>query len=119
MKLDSTIDGLLMKIKGSFFGGGVASGYVHEEPLRAELFSEDQMYQHSIGLAKAHLLSTKRSSDRLLLRLADNEKVLLEVRNLLTESVKENHLITPAGEWLLYNFYLIEEQIRTAKKYCR
>ncbi len=53
----------------------------------------------------------------MLARLADNEKVLLEVRNLLTQSVKESYLITPAGEWLLDNFYLIEEQVRTAKKH--
>jgi len=31
--------------------------------------------------------------------------------------VKENNQVTPAGEWLLDNFYLIEEQIRTAKKH--
>ena len=43
--------------------------------------------------------------------------VLIGVRNLLTEAVKANRRITPAGEWLLDNFYLIEEQIRTAKRH--
>jgi len=56
-------------------------------------------------------------SDRLLKRLADNEGVLLEVRNLLTEAVTAGRRITPAGEWLLDNFYLIEEQIRTARRH--
>ncbi|MDB5282957.1 MAG: glycosyltransferase, partial [Bacteroidota bacterium] len=91
--------------------------YEAEEPLRAELFSSDQMEQHSKSLAKAHQISQKPITDRLLLRLADNEKVLLEVRNLLTDSVKGHFLLSPAGEWLLDNFYLIEEQIRTAKKH--
>ena len=50
-------------------------------------------------------------------RLAENEGVLIGVRNLLTEAVKANRRITPAGEWLLDNFYLIEEQIRTAKRH--
>ena len=36
---------------------------------------------------------------------------------MLTEAVKANRRITPAGEWLLDNFYLIEEQIRTAKRH--
>ena len=45
------------------------------------------------------------------------KSVLHEVRDLLTEAVKENRRITPAGEWLLDNFYLIEEQIRTAKRH--
>ena len=49
--------------------------------------------------------------------MAENEGVLLEVRDLLTEAVKGNRRITPAGEWLLDNFYLIEEQIRTAKRH--
>ena len=33
------------------------------------------------------------------------------------QAVKAKRLITPAGEWLLDNFYLIEEQIRTAKRH--
>ncbi len=32
-------------------------------------------------------------------------------------AVTANRRITPAGEWLLDNFYLIEEQIRTAKRH--
>ena len=39
------------------------------------------------------------------------------MRNLLIETIKGNDQITPAGEWLLDNFYLLEEQIRTAKKH--
>ena len=43
--------------------------------------------------------------------------VLLGVRVLLTEAVKANRRIAPAGEWLLDNFYLIEEQMQTAKRH--
>jgi cyclic beta-1,2-glucan synthetase len=91
--------------------------YVNEEPLRAELFSSDQMDHYSRSLAASHKLSKKRYTDRLLKRLADNERVLSEVRHLMTRSIKENYQITPAGEWLLDNFYLIEEQIHTAKRH--
>ena len=73
------------------------------------------MEQHGKTLAGSHKLSLGRAPDRLLTRLAENEGVLIGVRNLLTEAVKANRRITPAGEWLLDNFYLIEEQIRTAK----
>ena len=31
--------------------------------------------------------------------------------------MKANRQITPAGEWLLDNFYLIEEQIRTGRRH--
>jgi cyclic beta-1,2-glucan synthetase len=120
MKIDgNNFEALLLQMRSFFPGGNANPKYVFEAPLRSELYSADQMAQHSRSLAKSHTLalSKKPMADRLLLRLADNERVLLEVRNLLTESVKENDLITPAGEWLLDNFYLIEEQIRTAKKH--
>ncbi|MEK7742456.1 MAG: cyclic beta 1-2 glucan synthetase, partial [Nitrospirota bacterium] len=88
-----------------------------EPPLRSELFSSDQMEQHGKTLAGLHKLGIGRARDRLLTRLADNEGVLLGVRNLLTEAIKANRRITPAGEWLLDNFYLMEEQIRTARRH--
>ncbi len=86
-------------------------------PLRSELFSSDQMEQHGKTLAGLHKLGLGRARDRLLTRLAENEGVLLGVRNLLTEAIKANRRITPAGEWLLDNFYLIEEQIRAARRH--
>jgi cyclic beta-1,2-glucan synthetase len=120
MKIDSSdLETFLQQMRSYFLGANGDPKYVLEAPLRSELYSVDQMAQHSRALAKSHTLtlSKKRLADRLLLRLADNERVLLEVRNLLTASVQENNLITPAGEWLLDNFYLIEEQVRTAKKH--
>jgi cyclic beta-1,2-glucan synthetase len=75
------------------------------------------MEQHGKTLAGLHTLGLGRARDRLLTRLAENESVLLGVRNLLTEAIKATRRITPAGEWLLDNFYLIEEQIRTARNH--
>jgi cyclic beta-1,2-glucan synthetase len=91
--------------------------YRDAPPLRSELFSTEQMRQHGKALADSHKLSVGRGPDRLLSRLAKNREVLLEVRRLLTTSVKTGRRITLAGEWLLDNFYLIEEQIRTAEKH--
>ena len=88
-----------------------------EPPLRSELLSADQMEQRGEALAATHVLSSARTSDHLLSRLAKNEGVLVEVCELLTSTVKASQRITPGGEWLLDNFYLIEEQIRTAKRH--
>ncbi|PKN34158.1 MAG: cyclic beta 1-2 glucan synthetase [Deltaproteobacteria bacterium HGW-Deltaproteobacteria-19] len=88
-----------------------------EPPLRSELFSTAQMEQHGKTLAAAHALGTGHAPEQLLARLDENEGILHEVRNLLTKAVKGNRRITPAGEWLLDNFYLIEEQIRIAKRH--
>jgi cellobiose phosphorylase len=88
-----------------------------ELPLRSELFSADQMEQHGRILAASHQLTERRGHDHLLARLADNESKLLGVCDLLSEAVAADHRLTPAGEWLLDNLYLIEEQIRTAKRH--
>ena len=103
----------------SRFGRADSFGkYADEEPpLRSELFSADQMEQHGKNLAAAHRLAPGRAPDRLLARLAENERILIDVCDLLTAAVTANRRITPAAEWLLDNFYLIEEQIRTAKRH--
>jgi cyclic beta-1,2-glucan synthetase len=88
----------------------------NEMPLRSELFSSSQMEEHGKTLAELHILGEDHTAERLLTRLAKNEDVLFEVRDLLTKAVKANRRIIPAGEWLLDNFYLIEEQILAAKK---
>jgi len=88
-----------------------------EAPLRSELFSADQMEHHGKTLASTHAVGVKRTRDSLLARLAQNEAVLLEACGLLTEAIKAERPITPAGEWLLDNFYLIEEQVRTARRH--
>ena len=88
-----------------------------ESPLRLELLSAAQMEQNGKILARAHQLAPKPHHDRLLARLDENEHILLDVHSLLTEDVRADLRITPAGEWLLDNFYLIEEQIRTARRH--
>jgi cyclic beta-1,2-glucan synthetase len=98
-------------------GGWLASMPEEDAPLRSELFSADQMELHGKALAASHRLARGRNTDLLLPRLAANEEVLVGVCKLLTVAVTAKQRVTPAGEWLLDNFYLIEEQIRTAKRH--
>lgn len=92
--------------------------YGGAEPLlRSELFSAEQMERHGKTLADSHKLLKEHGPDQLLARLAENEEILVSACSLLTAAVKANRRITPAGEWLLDNFYLIEEQIRTARRH--
>src|SRR5206468_1587169 len=90
---------------------------VEELPLRSELFSADQMERHGRTLAAAHRLTPRRGRDQLLPRLAANESVLIGVCKRLAAALSANHRISPAGEWLLDNFHLIEEEIGTAKRH--
>jgi cyclic beta-1,2-glucan synthetase len=109
---------LLRHLVARLSGSRPAYRYSDEEaPLRAELFSADQMESHGKELAASHELDARPSKNQLLSRLADNERILLHACGLLSATVKSSRRITPAGEWLLDNFYLIEEQIRTAKRH--
>lgn len=90
---------------------------IDEAPLRSELFSSDQMEQHGKILAGLHQLKPGRPQARLLTRLDENETRLFEIHGLLTGDVKEERRITPAADWLLDNYYLIDEQIQTAKRH--
>src|SRR5208283_577343 len=88
-----------------------------EAPFRSELFNAEQMEQYGQTLANSHKLRPAGHAEQLLLRLADNERVLISAHALLAEAITEGRRITPAGEWLLDNFYLVEEQIRTARRH--
>ncbi len=114
----SSILGHLTQFKTRFSTGALSlASSVEEAPLRSELFSADQMEQYGKTLAATHKITTRRTRDPLLARLADNENKLIEVCNLLTESLSVHQRITPAGEWLIDNFHLIEEQVATAKRH--
>jgi cyclic beta-1,2-glucan synthetase len=91
-----------------------------EQPLRDELFSIDQLDRHAKALAASHKVTDRprgRSSDRLLPRLSANEAVLREAYGLVTDAVKRGRRVTPAAEWFLDNYHLIEEQIHTARRH--
>ncbi|MGB7288947.1 MAG: cyclic beta 1-2 glucan synthetase, partial [Candidatus Macondimonas sp.] len=107
----------MQRLKTGLRGRAWPRAAADEPPLRAELFSADQMAQHGLVLAGSHRLATRPAPDQLLERLAANETALVEVCNLLTGAVSQGCQVAPAGEWLLDNFYLIEEQIRTAKRH--
>jgi cyclic beta-1,2-glucan synthetase len=115
----SIINESLQRLKSHLWENDLSQKYADgEPPLRSELFSTEQMEQYGKTLAGLHILGPKvEPEQQLLSRLAENEDILLEVHDLVSEAVKANRQITPAGEWLLDNFYLIEEQIRTGKRH--
>ena len=87
-----------------------------ELPLRAELFGVEQLARHAEAIAAKHRVVTGRGGNRLLARLEHNEEVL-RAFNRATLAVPPTRRITPAAEWLLDNFYLIEEQIQLTRRH--
>lgn len=90
-----------------------------DQPLRAEVFSVDQLHRHGLAVAAWHVVGDdkKRHDDRLLPRLTENARVLRESYEVAHASLKAGHGVVPAAEWLIDNFYVVETQIRTARQH--
>lgn len=75
------------------------------------------MERYGQRLARSHKLATHKTPYYLLKRLDNNEQVLTDSCRRLSNDKKNT--MTPAGDWLLDNFYLIEEQIASLGTTCR
>ena len=84
--------------------------------MRAELFSLEQLARHAKGLAAGHQVASRPGSHSLLERLDQNEQIL-RAYNRETHAAEQTRRVTHAAEWLLDNFYLIEEQIQLARRH--
>jgi cyclic beta-1,2-glucan synthetase len=82
-----------------------------EAPIRFELFSTERLEQHAVSLAQAQKISVRNEGLKLIPRVRENATVLLEAYKAVAREVREQHAITPAAEWLLDNFHVIEEQV--------
>ena len=89
--------------------------------LRAELLSIEQLKRQAILLATQHQVSANSGPDKLLARLADNERVIINAHRVITKSNHTvdaiNHQLSPAEIWLLDNFYVIQQQFILARRH--
>ncbi len=90
--------------------GGLGS---RDEPIRAELFGVERLEQHAETLAAAQLVTGNPRHGRALVRLVrDNGRVLLASYRTLAQAIREERTITPAAEWLVDNYHVVDEQLR-------
>jgi len=93
------------------------SSQFHEgDIIRSDLFNEDRLLEHAQDLAETHkntIFATH--NNKLLTRLNENAQVLLESNILLSQVSERGEQITPAGSWLIDNYYLMDAQIQTIK----
>ena len=82
-------------------------------PFAAELFSVERLEQHAESLAAAQTVTPEPVQGRPLLpRVVENGRVLLEYYRVTSDAIRREQTITPATEWLVDNFYIVEEQLR-------
>src|SRR6185369_5632289 len=84
-----------------------------DPPIRGELYSVERLEQLAGVLASDHLAVNKpKRFQKLRPRLEDNEAVLIAAYNSLTDTIRDQRAVSPAAEWLVDNFHIVEEQLR-------
>ena len=84
-----------------------------EEPILAELFSVERLEQHAATLAAAQAVTGAPDRGHAVRpRIAENGRVLLDSYRVLAGAIKDERSITPAAEWLVDNFHIVDEQLR-------
>ncbi len=104
------------KIRGLFerFSG---PHWNDEQILREEIFSIERLEEHARSLAAAQQVTRQPGLGRSLgARLRNNEKALLASYRATARAVDEGRGITPAAEWVLDNYHVVEEQIREIRE---
>ncbi|HYN22161.1 MAG TPA: glucoamylase family protein, partial [Thermoanaerobaculia bacterium] len=87
------------------------------EPIREELWSVDRLEQHATSLAQAQQVRRGRWRDpRLRPRVEENGRVLLASYRTIAEAIRDERALTPAAEWLVDNFHLVDEQLREIRE---
>jgi cyclic beta-1,2-glucan synthetase len=84
-----------------------------EEPIRSELFSPERLEQHAATLAEGQAVyDTPRTGRSLVERLNQNALVLGAAHREMRQIARSQRAVSPAGEWLLDNFHIVEQQVR-------
>ena len=85
--------------------------------IESAILDEEQLKKHLEKMAMQHTLKAKSNKNTYPIPvLLDNYLSIKEVYNLLNEHIKLGITIHPAGEWVLDNFYIIEEAVRQIQK---
>ena len=82
------------------------------EAVREELFGVERLEDHVRSLAAAQPITSKPAKVLpLAWRLADNGAVLIYAYRTIVETINDGGSITPAAQWLIDNYHVVERQI--------
>lgn len=85
--------------------------------ITGTMLEKKQLEQHLEKIASSHNIMQKSQKDTYPVpQMLENFKTIEEVYMLLNEHLKLGINIHPAGEWLLDNFYIIEETVKQIQK---
>ena len=88
-----------------------------DEPISAEIFSVERLEHHAEGLAKTQEVSPAQTAGiSLRKRLRSNAAGLNTAYHALIAGIRRGRPVTPAAEWLVDNYYIVDEHIRAVRR---
>ena len=80
--------------------------------IKGTLLDKVQLESYLEKIASDNILQAKSSKETYPIpRLKENYEIITQIYELLTEHIKLKIPIHPAGEWILDNYYIIEEAV--------
>ncbi len=84
-----------------------------EPPNRSEIFGPERFAQHGRSLGDTHAAGNAPGrTPAFFPRLKENIRVLREAQRYIGSQARTGYQVSPAAEWLLDNFHLIEGQLK-------
>ena len=85
--------------------------------IKGVLLNKEQLKSHLENIAIDHLLKEKSSKETYPIpRLIDNFEYITKTYDILNQHLKLGINVHQAGEWLLDNYYVIEETVKEVRK---
>ena len=101
-----------------FLGGAPgASAWNSTELIRSELFSAERLELHAASLAAEQAVKPGPVAGRpLAARLRENSRILLDAYRGIAIAMREGRAISPAADWLVDNYHVVEAQIQQIRR---
>ncbi len=103
-------------IKSIFPGFYKSSDDEVHSPLQAEIYSVERLEQYAQTLAAEHKTVSQKGRNELLPRLEANGRKLEYAYKTLVKAISKGSAISPAAEWLIDNYHIVEEQLREIRQ---
>ena len=86
-----------------------------DPPIRDELLSAERLEEHAERLASQRTSASVPNAPALSARLRDNGRILLRCYRAIAEVIRNEGAITPAAEWFVDNFHIVDEGLRDVR----
>ena len=86
-----------------------------EPPIREEPLSGERLAQQAESLAALRTGVSARKAPALSRRLRDNARTLLQCYGTIAKVIRSEGVITPAAEWFIDNFHIVDEGLRDVR----